>query len=92
MILVRRRGHGQPGVIGEQRDHGVDVGGDVRVGETPGEGAFLHRPWPRCPPVARFIAVVIHRSAGALQGALDRGLAGVEHAGHLAGGEAEHVA
>ena len=29
MVLVRRRGHGQPGVVGEQRDHAVDVGGDV---------------------------------------------------------------
>ena len=32
------------------------------------------------------------RRAGALQGALDRGLARVEHLGDLGGAEAEHVA
>jgi hypothetical protein len=41
VVLVRRRGHGQPGVVGEQRYHAIDVGGDVRVGETPGQGAFV---------------------------------------------------
>jgi hypothetical protein len=40
-VLVRRRRHGQPGVVGEQRDHAVDVGGDVGVGEPAGHGALF---------------------------------------------------
>ena len=41
LVLVRRRGHGQPGVVGQQRDHALDVGGGVGAGEAPGQGAFL---------------------------------------------------
>jgi hypothetical protein len=40
VMLARRRRHGQPGVVGEQRDHAVDVGGDIGVGEAPGQSPF----------------------------------------------------
>ena len=50
------------------------------------------RPRPRCPAAPGLVAALLQRGAGALQRALDRGRAGAEHVGHLAGGEAEHVA
>src|SRR5206468_10243152 len=59
VVLVRRRGHGQPGVVGEQRHHAVDVGRDVRIGETPGEGPLLVRPRPRRPAGPGSLTVLV---------------------------------
>jgi hypothetical protein len=38
---MRRRRHGEPGIVGEQRDHAVDVTGGERIRETPGQDALL---------------------------------------------------
>ena len=92
VVLVRRRGHGQPGVVGEQRDHALDVGGDVGLGEAPGQGTFGGQGRPRLPPMAGVVAVLVQGRAGALQRALDRGRAGAEQAGYLVRAETDHVA
>jgi hypothetical protein len=92
VVLVRRWRHGQPRVVGEQRDHAVNVGGDVRVGEPPGQRLLGGQLRPRCLAAACLGEVAVQRGACALQGALDRGLAGAEHAGHLVAVEPEHVA
>ncbi len=92
VVLMRCRRHGQPGVVGEQRDHAVDVGGGVGVGEAAGQGAFLGRSRPGVRDLAGLIAVLVHCRAGPLQAALDRGRRGVQQAGHLGRVETEHVA
>ena len=45
MVLVRRRGHGQPGVVGEQRHHTVDVGRErlTVISSTPLDASVLNR-------------------------------------------------
>jgi hypothetical protein len=85
-------GHLEQGVVGEQRDDLVDVTALDGVGEAPDQLALAGgvRPW-------RALAVGGRQArsesrAGALQGALNRSLARVEHLGDLGGAEAEHVA
>ena len=80
------------GVVGEQRDHRVDVAALDGVGEAPDQLPLAGgvRPWRALAVGGRQLRS--ERRAGALQGALDRGLAGVEQLGDLGGAEAEHVA
>jgi hypothetical protein len=87
VVLVRCRRHGQPGVVGEQREQAGEVGGDVRVGEASREVLFGRRPGSR----GQAGPAAVESGASTLQGALDRRAAGAEHAGHLVGGEAQHV-
>ena len=90
-VLERLGRHREQGIVGEQRDHRVDVTVLDGVGEAADQLAFGGGVRP-----GRALAVggretLAERRAGALQGALGGGLAGVEQVGDLGGAEAEHV-
>ena len=92
LVLERLRWHRDQGVVGQQGDDLVDVATLIGVGETPDQLALAGGVGQR-----RALAVGgrqprFEGRPGALEGALDRGLAGVEHFGDLGCAETEHVA
>jgi hypothetical protein len=92
LVLVGKGRHSHPGVIGEQRDDGVDTAALDGGSELPDELAFA-------PGTGRggFLSlacrhVFVEGCARALECSFDGRLGGVEHAGRLGAAEAEHVA
>jgi hypothetical protein len=92
LVLQRGGRHGEPGVVGEQRDHASDVIVGVGRREPLRQVAF-----PRGPRQRRAVTVAgrqhgRHRDPGPLQRAVHRRLAGLQDARDLRGPEAEGVA
>ena len=66
LILQRDRRHGEPGVVGEQRDHAVDVIVGVRGGEAVARSPFPGRAGERRPLPVRPRQPARHRGPGPL--------------------------
>ena len=90
-ILQRDRRHREPGVVGQQRDHAVDVVSGERGGEPRRDLSLPGRTRQRCPLPVRSGQPGRHRGPGPLQRAVHRGLAAVQHVRHLQWTEPEHV-
>ena len=92
LVLERQRRHGEPGVVGEQSDHLVDVAALDRLREAPNQPALGGGVGTRGALAVDVRQSLFQGCTGALQGALDRELARFEHLGGLGDAEAEHVA
>jgi hypothetical protein len=76
----------------EQGDHGVEVAALDGVGKAPDQPALAGGVGLRSVFAVGGRQPRPERRAGALEGALHRGLAGAEHLGDLGGAQAEHIA
>src|SRR5215217_1020015 len=79
LVLERLGRHREQGVVGEQGDDLVDVAAVDGVREPPDQSALAGGVRPRRVVPVGGRQPRLERRAGALQGALDRGLARVEH-------------
>lgn len=77
-------------VVGEQRDHLIDLAALKRIGEATDQLPLLRRPgnWS---VVAGARPPGVQRRPRPLQRAVDGGLAGFEHVGDLVRAESQHV-
>jgi len=91
LVLERLRRHREQGVVGEQVDDVVDVAALDGVGEARDQLALAGGVRPRGAVAVGGRQARFEGRSGALERALDRGLARVEHVGDLGGAEAEHV-
>ena len=93
LVLERERRHGQPGVVGEQGDDAIHVGGLEGPGEPIHQlllGGRAGRRWRF--PLPRSWSLPLQGGAGALERAGHRLLGGAEDVGGLGGVESQHVA
>src|SRR5271166_211884 len=83
LVLERDRRHREPGVVGQQRDHAVDVVGGERGGEPRRDVPFPGRTRQRRPLPVRSGQSTCHGGPGPLQCAVDRSLTASQHVRHL---------